>query len=58
MWVAMKEHEFFGQLYVALTAHSDIKGYLRMRANTSESCIDLGSHENLAPWFKAVSILM
>ena len=28
-----------------LTAHSDIKGYLPMRANTDESCFDLGNRE-------------
>ena len=30
----------------ALAANSDVKDYLRMRANTSDSCFDLGDGKN------------
>ena len=49
------ENELSSQLKeftLALTAHSDVKDYLRMRANTGDSCF--ARSKNFVPWFKTL----
>ena len=46
MWVDVKEQEFSRQLGLALTAHSDIKGYACMQ--TPVNLVLIWASENLA----------